>query len=238
MELEQLEKQNSDAKTREAPVEIEEPTRKLLRNQPKLTLWPRLDLNIITEVEKGCAKRRWGEMSKDQTGENEVDVNPLDDKMASRRVSDSNEHTVDLRKRRVTKRPTNKRVIVPEQQGPELEDYLQHLKSRIEQASRLYMAKECDERGNIKQNMLDDEERKGMRQAISLTSERTAAVFLTDKAGRFSVDSYENYVECMQEHVKNDEVVSEKEKERIVKQLNGHSNGNYGSYGLVGDTLQ
>ena len=75
--MEQLEKQNSDAKTREAPVEIEEPTRKLLRNQPKLTLWPRLDLNIITEVEKGCAKRRWGEMSKDQTGENEVDVEPI-----------------------------------------------------------------------------------------------------------------------------------------------------------------
>ena len=41
-------------------------------------------------------------------------------------------------------------------------------------------------------------------------------IFPKDKSGRFSVDSYENYVECMQERVEHEEVVTEKEKERIV----------------------
>lgn len=100
---------------------------------------------------------RWGEINKRQNEEHEVNEEEIEYEMASTRVYDSREHTIDLRKVRVTKLSTNKRVLVPEQQGPEVEESLQHLKSRIEQASKSYMARECDERVDVKQK----EERQG-----------------------------------------------------------------------------
>ena len=229
-ELEQLEHQNDDRRKREAAVyggvKISEPTRQLLRYQPKLAVWPKLDMtNIMTEVEKGCAKRRWGEMSKIQNGDCEMNeaIDETEEEMASTRVYDSRECTVNLLKMRVTQLPTNKRVIVPEQQGPELEEHLQHLKARLQQATKSYMAAECDDRGNLKQKVLNETERVGMKEALKLTKEGRLVIFPTDKSGRFSLDSYENYVECMKEHVENDEAITEKEKEKMVRQLNGHS---------------
>ena len=41
--------------------------------------------------------------------------------------------------------------------------------------------------------------------------------------GKFSIDTTENYVSCVEEHVIRDEVTTEKEKEKLVRQLNGHS---------------
>ena len=67
-ELEEIQDEQEE-KRRKVPTyggtETEEPTVKLLQNHPKLALWPKLDMmNIMTEVEKGCVKRRWAEMSK------------------------------------------------------------------------------------------------------------------------------------------------------------------------------
>ena len=69
MELEEIQDDEQEEKRRKVPkyggIEIQEPTVKLLQNHPKLVLWPKLDMtNILTEVEKGCVKRRWAEMSK------------------------------------------------------------------------------------------------------------------------------------------------------------------------------
>ena len=71
--------------------------------------------NIMTEVEKGCVKRRWGEMSKRQREEREMAEEVMEEETSSTRVYDSKECSVDLRKIRVTQIPTNRRLIVPEQ---------------------------------------------------------------------------------------------------------------------------
>ena len=90
-------------------VEVPEAAQKLLINQPKLVLWPKIDITqVMTEIEKGYVKRRWDEMSRQQREDQELDEENLEDELAQTRVYDSSTCTVDLRKMRVTKPPSNR----------------------------------------------------------------------------------------------------------------------------------
>ena len=82
--------------------------------------------------------------------------------MAATTVYDSKGCKVDLRRMRMTQLPTNRRVIIPEQQGPELEQHLQHLKARLEQATESYIEQECNNEGQVKESILDMEEKKAL----------------------------------------------------------------------------
>ena len=82
-----------------------------------------------------------------------------EDATAARTANDS--YTVDLRKIRLTELPTNRRVIISDQQGVQLEQHLQHLKARIEQVTEAYLETVCDDRGEVKEEILSKEERKG-----------------------------------------------------------------------------
>lgn len=116
-----------------------------------------------------------------------------------------------------------------------MEEHLQHLKAKIEQSTKTYITNECDEQDNVKQNVLDEEEREGLKQIMRLRKEGEIVIFPTDKSGKFCIDSYKNYVECMDEHVTKDEIITMKEKERMIKQLNGHSSMLARALGLSGN---
>ena len=139
-ELEVIEDEEQEMKKRKVPiyggVEVEESATKPLQNHPKLALWPKLDMtNIMTEVEKGCVKWSWAEMSKKKTEEEEETIIVNDESEGTQHedatgtTTASDSYTVDLRKIRVTKLPTNRRAIIPDQQGPQVEQHLQHLKA-------------------------------------------------------------------------------------------------------------
>ena len=94
-----------------------------------------------------------------------------------------------------------------------------------------YIETECDDKGQVK-------ERKGLKQIKDMRNEGKAMVFPTDKSGKFCIDTYENYVAGMEEHVIKDRIITRKEKEKIIRQLNGHSNMLSKSLGLCRDHCQ
>ena len=57
----------------------------------------------------------------------------------------------------------------------------------------------------------------------AMMKEQGVVVHPTDKSGRFSIDTRENYINCMREHIEKDSVIAENENENIVRQLNGHN---------------
>ena len=46
---------------------------------------------------------------------------------------------------------------------------------------------------------------------------------MTDKSGKMSVNTRENYVESMQKHIQDDPVMSWEEKEKLERNINGHT---------------
>ena len=62
-----------------------------------------------------------------EKSEEEQTIIRSDENVVPRTPNDTN--TVDLRKTRVTQLPTNRRVIIPDQQGVQLKQHLQHLKA-------------------------------------------------------------------------------------------------------------
>ena len=78
-ELEEIEDKEQEAMKRKVRiygcVEVQEPAIKLLKIHPKLALWHKLDMTtIMTVVEKWGVKRRWAEMSKKESEEEEETI--------------------------------------------------------------------------------------------------------------------------------------------------------------------
>ena len=48
-------------------------------------------------------------------------------------------------------------------------------------------------------------------------------VFQTDKSGRFSEDSMENYKVASHSHTANDEIITEKDNEKLQTVINSHA---------------
>ena len=45
---------------------------------------------------------------------------------------------------------------------------------------------------------------------------------VTDKSGRFSVDSVENYISLNETHVAKDKIIQQEECDELIKEMNGH----------------
>ena len=86
-----------------------------------------------------------------------------------------------------------------------------------------HLDKECDENGRPKENNLHANEISGLRGAMELVKTSNGIIYQTDKSGKLCIDSNDNYAKMMKPHVENDQVIDEKEKEKIVRNCNGHS---------------
>ena len=54
---------------------------------------------------------------------------------------------------------------------------------------------------------------------MELVKTADGIIYTTDKSGKLCIDTHDNYVKMMKPHVENDQVVDEKEKEKIVINL-------------------
>ena len=62
-----------------------------------------------------------------------------------------------------------------------------------------------------------------MKSAKDLTDDGEVIIRPTDKTGKHSIDTRQNYVEKMEANIGKDPVITEKEKEKSVRICNGHS---------------
>ena len=104
---------------------------------------------------------------------------------------------------------------------------LQHLnfrlKTRLMQITELHLKEEYDKNGRPKESNIDIKERKSITAARELEEEGETIVRPADKANASVLDTKLNYKELMEKHLKDDPVISEKEKERCVREYNGHA---------------
>ena len=128
-------------------------------------------------------------------------------------------------KRRVTDLPTNRRINVPEPEDDGVEVVFANMKNRISQAARKYIDQNCEENGMIKtkNSNTTEEVRRGTESLKERSKRGEIVVTMTDKSGKMSVNTRENYVESMQKHIKDDPVMSWEEKEKLERNINGHT---------------
>ena len=70
---------------------------------------------------------------------------------------------------------------------------------------------------------LEKDEREGLVSLKKKVETQESVVFQTDKSGRFSVDSLENYKTASQPHIKDSAVINKDEHERLQQLINAHS---------------
>ncbi len=119
---------------------------------------------------------------------------------------------------RATDLPFNKSVKLPSAVEEEDEVAMQELKNRLYNVALQYTKTNRRPEDN-----LNAAERKGMDSLQRRVNTGNAVIFQTDKSGRFSMDTPDNYKEACKPHLQNDEPVTLKHHDQIEKQLCAHA---------------
>ena len=96
----------------------------------------------------------------------------------------------------------------------EEEIQIAYLSHQLEKATLTYIS---ENKG--KENLTKDE-KEGLR---SLQKRDDVIIFQTDKSSRFSADTKENYVTACSKHVEGDRVITDKEYEQLINEVNAHA---------------
>ena len=82
-----------------------------------------------------------------------------------------------------------------------------------------YMRNKCDEKGYPKSNLTKDE-KVGLKELKKKIDDQELVVFKTDKSGKLSVDTVENYKSALEVHTVNDTKTDMGKVEAIEKEMN------------------
>ena len=96
------------------------------------------------------------------------------------------------------------------------------IKEKLMEIVTEYKRKHCDRKGRVLAQKTTKEETEAMKQLKKRVSDKSVFIFTTDKSGRFSVDTPENYEKAVSEHTKNDIEVNQEEVKQIENKLNQH----------------
>ena len=94
------------------------------------------------------------------------------------------------------------------------------MKGLIVTSTQQYIDKNCDSKGNIKKQNVDDDFVEGIKRRVS---NKELLVVPTDKSGRAAVQKPESYVASMEAHVSDNPVISLSDRASIERNLNGHT---------------
>ena len=177
---------------------------------PKYSIHAPIDTtDCEAQVEKGICKLRWSIKSKEAEERGEVD-----DRQPFRGANSFN-----FKNMRATDLPFNKRICLPEPVDDATEIVLYDLKLRLKEATRTVKSRsETPESVN-----LTKQEQSGISSLKKKVADKEIVIFQTDKSGRVSVDTPENYRIAMQSHFVSDPVISQERTNSIEKVLNAHS---------------
>ena len=104
-------------------------------------------------------------------------------------------NTLDLRKRRVMDLQQNLKVFLPPPLNPMLESGLSIRKQEHLNTFSDYVNNNCDEMGRQVKTSLSKHQRKGLQEIRRRTKEGEVVILESDKTGKFSVVTSENYLE-------------------------------------------
>ena len=181
----------------------------ILSLPPKFALYEEVNIDRCeAEIEKGMAKLRWNRRKEEEKEKREREW-----------AYDSERNTMNFRNLRPTEMRYNKRVFLPSKMAEEEEIKVMNLKNEMMKKIQNYCEQEKDV---MKMSNLKQSEIKGLK-SIKTKMKNNLVVSQTDKSGKFSVDTKDNYVECMKVHIDNDEEITEEDHLRVQKEANAHS---------------
>ena len=207
-ELENINHSDNESKSQPriyGGAQISEKGKILLEKDPNFMTLGKINLiEIEVAVEVALAKARWeksrGEDANNEEGENRG-VTTNNNRNGSREITPG---SINYAGMRATEIPTVQRLYTPNPGTVEEEVIMENIKMKMINTAREYMKEYCDEKGNIKNNNLSKEEAEGLKEIKDKIKNGDIVVFATDKSGRFSVDTPENYIEAVQKHTTDD----------------------------------
>ena len=190
---------------------------------PKFAVYEKANTDECkAEIEKGLAKLRWtkrkqvekGDKDKPKSGESQ-DLNGE----RERTIYHVKSKTFDFLNMRATDLPFNQRVHLPDPLDDESEIAIQNLKAKLNQITEEYVKSEKFS----KWSNLEKDEREGLVSLKKKVETQESVVFQTDKSGRFSLDSLENYKTVSQPHIRDSVVITKDKHDRLQQLINAHS---------------
>ena len=118
---------------------------------------------------------------------------------------------------RATDLPFCSNAVMPKPLTFEDERKLQNLKHELNTAVLKYKCK------SIKWKNINTNQEEGLKSLVERRNKKELVMFQTDKSGTMSVDTVNNYIEDVQQHIKDDRIVDAEEFARIEKKVNAHA---------------
>ena len=199
--------------------QVGDKAKKLLEKDPNFMVLGKIDLvDIELGVELGITKARY-ERTGGEDESNDEDRNRTaagnSNRNGCKEIASEN---INYASMRATEIPTVQRLYLPNPGTIEEEVVMENIKMKMINTAREYKKKYCDEKGYIKNHNLSKEETEGLEEVKEKIKNGEIVVFATDKSGRLSIDTPNNYTEAVLEHTTNDiEISSEGVKQRENK---------------------
>jgi len=210
---------------------------KVLALPPKFALYENIKFDdCVTEIETSLVKLRWDRRKESYrttaVPRSETLTEPQDSAitLSNNReerswpinlTSDGNT-LIDFRVMRPTDFPFNKRVYLPEPLPREEEESIQRIKLDLMNTTREYISAN---RRNTRQqhHNLSKEEESGYKKLLTRSRKKEIVISQTDKSGRFTVDTPDNYREACAPHHTNDVEIDELDHTKAQKEINAHA---------------
>ena len=208
-------------------VEVHQNISSILSKDPNFMLLDRIDkTDIEVEIEKGLAKARYELMDHDSDdegeGEDEIDRGEKVDDGKRGHLKTPVDKTLNYAAMRATEIPTVARLCPPRPSTIEKEKVLGKVKDRLLETVSVYQSQYCDKNGKIKDQNITKTEERAMKEVKESMKKKDIVVFTTDKSGRFSVDTPENYEEAVMSHTRNDTEIEEERVRKLENRMNQH----------------
>ena len=190
--------------------------RKTLSLPPKFAVFKKVNtLNCKSEVQKAFTKLRW-KRTLENSNRDATEENSVKSSADLPGFFDDETHEFDLGRQRATNLPFNKRVCMPPAVDEETEAKIQMAKVKLSKVAEKH-AKKSKGRENVQ-----DTVKNGIDSLLKRTEANNVVCYPTDKSGRMSIDSPENYIASMQPHIEDMITTDQAEYESVEKELNAH----------------
>ena len=198
-------------------IQVDDDEKCVLKMDPEYRVYKRIDeVDIETEIEKGCTKARYHFMSVNEDEEN------TDDNNNNYKVFDFENKSADYSNLRATDLPTVQRLFPPKPSTIRREVIMQNIKDKMMNTIREYKERNCNEKGFIKKGNISNDVSNGIKKLKERIKDKEAVVFTSDKTGEFTADTSENYLEVLGEHTKNDVKINETKVKSLENKCNDH----------------
>ena len=206
--------------------EINDNVEKILSKEPGFMIHANIDeVEMEVEIEKGMAKARYELMSRGDT-EDEYGGDWEEEEEEKERNSQKEtglNKTLQYSNLRATDIPTVQRLHEPKQGSLRQEVVMESTKEKLLECAKRYRSTHCNGKGELKDHNLSKEERQGLKQVKRDIKDKKVVVFCTDKSGKFSVDTKENYEEAIGQHtLKDKEIEGDEKVKQIESKMNLH----------------